>query len=69
MPEELQQKDWALLPYNIERINGEYLLSNYFGSWDILTKKELRDIIGYDALDKEEEMEGQQANDQEPQNQ
>ncbi len=36
---------------------------------NILTKNELRDIIGYDALDKEEEMEGQQANDQEPQNQ
>ncbi|MBL7197986.1 MAG: His-Xaa-Ser system radical SAM maturase HxsB [Candidatus Omnitrophica bacterium] len=44
MPEELQQKDWALLPYNIERINGEYLLSNYFGSWDILTKKEFKEI-------------------------
>jgi len=35
-----EKNTWAILPYNIERIKNHYLVSNLFGSWDMLDRKE-----------------------------
>lgn len=38
--EEVQ--NWAVLPYNTERISDHYLVSNFLGSWDLLTLDEFK---------------------------
>lgn len=35
-------QDWAVLPYNTEKINDRYLISNVLGSWDILSADEFK---------------------------
>jgi len=35
-------KDWAILPYNTEKINDHYLISNVLGSWDLLDFDEFK---------------------------
>ncbi|MEW5895211.1 MAG: His-Xaa-Ser system radical SAM maturase HxsB [Candidatus Omnitrophota bacterium] len=42
MPTKDKIKDWAVLPYNSQKINGHYLISNFFGSWDLLTSDEFK---------------------------
>ncbi len=37
---------WAILPYNIERFKNRYLISNLFGSWDILNRDEFTQLEG-----------------------
>ncbi|MDD5575120.1 MAG: radical SAM protein, partial [Candidatus Omnitrophica bacterium] len=37
---------WAVLPYNIERFKDRYLISNLFGSWDILDRDEFTRLEG-----------------------
>ena len=35
-------KDWAILPYNTEKISGHYLISNVLGSWELLDSNEFK---------------------------
>lgn len=37
-------KDWAVLPYNTERIRDRYLISNFLGSWELLTLDEFKQL-------------------------
>jgi His-Xaa-Ser system radical SAM maturase HxsB len=36
------KSDWAILPYNAGRIDGQYLVSNLFGAWDFLNEEEYK---------------------------
>jgi len=36
------KQDWAILPYNVERISGHYLVSNFLGNWSVLTLEEFK---------------------------
>lgn len=36
--------DWAILPYNSEKISGHFLVSNMLGCWDLLDPKEFREL-------------------------
>lgn len=44
MPETQKEQGWAVLPYNSQRINGRYLVSNFLGSWNILTPDEFKKL-------------------------
>lgn len=35
-------KDWAVLPYNTEKISDHYLISNLLGNWDLLNFDEFK---------------------------
>ena len=41
-----EKNTWAVLPYNIERFKDRYLVSNLFGSWDILERDEFTQLEG-----------------------
>jgi His-Xaa-Ser system radical SAM maturase HxsB len=41
-----EKNTWAVLPYNIERFKDRYLVSNLFGSWDILERDEFTRLEG-----------------------
>ena len=34
------QADWAVLPYNSKKINNNYLVSNFYGSWSLLSRQD-----------------------------
>lgn len=42
MPTVKKAQDWAVLPYNTEKISGHYLVSNVLGSWDLLVPDEFK---------------------------
>lgn len=44
MPTDTKTQDWAVLPYNAEKISSRYLVSNFFGSWDLLTSDEFKQL-------------------------
>lgn len=50
-----QVKDWAVLPYNTERINGHYLVSNVLGSWDLLSIDEFKSLEQF-SLDENDDL-------------
>ncbi len=42
MPTITKDQEWAVLPYNSEKIGAHYLVSNFLGNWDILTPEEFK---------------------------
>jgi uncharacterized protein len=38
------KSDWAILPYNVGKINSRYLVSNLFGAWDFLEEEEYKQL-------------------------
>ena len=37
----------SILPFNVEKINGQYLVSNMMGCWDALNEKEFRQLNAF----------------------
>lgn len=33
-----KQENWAIVPYNAKKIDGKYLISNFYGSWSLLSR-------------------------------
>ena len=50
-----QVKDWAVLPYNTEKINDHYLISNILGSWDLLDCNEFKRLEQF-SLDENDDL-------------
>jgi len=44
MPAATQAQDWIVLPYNSKKIEDHYLVSNFLGNWEFLTREEFKQL-------------------------